>query len=152
MKPSVPFTVGNETYTVQHFYTTAGLNLLTEIVGLLGEPMASLIGKLKGMSKGAAKFSDLDISDDDAANAISRFVANLKPETVENLFKRILSHTIINAQGSTSCAEAFDTHFQGRYMHLFKVVWKSLGVQYGDFSSALAGIAKKAEQLRPAVK
>lgn len=156
MKEPATFTVDGETYTVQPFITSHGLQLLTELFALVGASAVRIAFNVMGSkakaetetpADGAAEVAPPasseggpDISAAEAAAAMANLTSRLKPETVDALFKRVLKGTLIGTT-SISAASRYDVHFQGRYGHLFQVVWKSLEVQYGDFLGALGGLS-----------
>ncbi len=148
MKELKTFTVDGESYVVQMYTTSVGMFLLTDIMNLLGADVVRVALAFKDGLKNGASVADFDLDIIDAdmmTKAIDHLSSKAAPELLDSIFKRILSGTIIQKQGSTTCADAYDTHFQGRYSHLFKVLWKSLGVQYGDFLSVLGGLVKTAK-------
>lgn len=134
MKESKVIIVEGKEYTVKPFYTSEGLILLTEISLLVGEPLINLALQMK---KGEKKVSELEF---DVSSVMAGLTSRLKPESVDQLFQKILKNTML---GKSSNPLDYDSHFIGQYGHLFKVVGKSLEAQYGDFLDALKGLVKK---------
>lgn len=142
MKTPTTFQLDGETYTVSPYMTSTGMKLLTELVLILGKPLVQLIIRVKEAAAGGS-LKDLLEQDVDPATVDAVMTAlyeRLSPEAVDSLIKRILDQTFVGST-STKVTEGFDTRFQGKYLHVFKLVFKTLGVQYGDFLGVLGGHA-----------
>lgn len=137
MKQPKQIQVDGQTYTIQPYLTSFGMRLLTRIFLILGKPLVTLAFGLKGEGK---SLLDAEIQPDQIAEIMDGLYARLTPEEVDQLFKDILVGTLIG-NTSQSATEVYDTHFSQQYGHLFKVVFKSLEAQYGDFFGALGGLA-----------
>lgn len=136
MKQPKVFEVGGTKYTVQPYLTSFGLNLLTELVMILGEPLINLAFTAK--DKGASGLLEADIKPEVVSAMMQGLYSRLKPEEMDALFKKILSGTLVVSQ-QCSDDQFFDTHFSGQYKNLFTVVLKSLEAQYGDFLGGRTG-------------
>ena len=130
-------------YNVSPFTTSKGVILLTDLMLILGQPMMNLIGVLKEGQKKQQKFSEMDLSSVDLNAIMSGLYARVDSHTLDNLFKRMLECTF-EEHKSQSLASIYDHHFQGRYLHLFKVVFETFKVQYADFWNGLSAAARKA--------
>lgn len=142
MKSVKEVSIDNKQYRIEPYITSRGLRLLKTLTGLVGEPAVRLMATLpKGtdvvaLKNGTASILEVDINLEKAAEILSASLVKLDDNTTEQLFKDVLQNTFHN---NTSCAEKFDSHFQGEYLHLFKVVVKTLEAQFGDFLSAITG-------------
>lgn len=154
MQEPTEFEVDGQKYVVQPFLTSYGMKLLTEISLLVGEAALRAVFELKDSKAkdpkavAAASMLDSDVDPDAMVKVMNQLTARIQPDTIDSLFKRILKCTLL-AGSSNTCEKVYDVHFQGKYGHLFKVVFKSLQAQYGDFLTALsasAGIARGISQ------
>jgi hypothetical protein len=73
------------------------------------------------------KVSDLDV---DIGNIISNLFEKVDPDELENLIKDIFSQTTYKGK---MLMDVYSVHFQRRHMHLTKVLYKALEVEYHDF-------------------
>ncbi len=150
MKNPTTFNIDGKSYTIQPYLTSHGMLLLTEIGILVGADLVALVMQLKelvGGEKGvtsASQLMDMDLDNEALHRILSSFFVKLEPATLDRLFKKILCGTLINEMGSTTADTVYDSYFSGQYAHLFKVVWKTLAAQYGDFWSALGVKASNA--------
>jgi hypothetical protein len=134
MKEIKAIEVDGTKYAVNHYITSYGIKLLTEIFKLLGE---SMIKKLLEAKEGAAS----EIDPEKGGQAIAALTAKLDEDTADRIIKKILCNTLPE-NSSFSVVDDYDERFRGRYIHLFKLTFKTLEVQYGDFLGALGGFAK----------
>lgn len=141
MKSSEIIVVDEVTYTVQPYVATTGMILFTKILSLAGEPLLkAAISLMQGEGKDLSTLKkSLEQDIDKIIPAFTELCSKLQPHTLDHLFKEILVGTILVNQ---SVVTVYDTHFAGRYLHLFKVVAKTLGVQYGDFLGGFGGQGK----------
>jgi len=129
-------------YRIEPYITSRGLILIKNLTALVGEPLIKMVAALpkgsdvKSLQSGSVNFTDLDINIEVIASALSTAFSKLDDATTEKLFRDILMNTF---HGNQSCADKFDTHFQGQYRHLFRVVVKTLEAQYGDFLGEITG-------------
>lgn len=163
IQPQKEIIVDGEKYIVQLFSPTVGVTLQAKLFSILGDPFIKVAGMFKGSGtiENAIKTFDLDELDmDQAALALQSLFSNLKPEEVVPLMREILSSTFF-AVSFNPVNDQFETHFSGRYMHLYKLVGQTIGAQYADFlsglkkrksaeKSALASIPKPTSRLNSA--
>jgi hypothetical protein len=143
IKMQTDILVDDEKYVVQLYSPTFGLTLYAKLVRLLGDPVTKL---MRMVPRGTAPSALLEFEmgagafDTDAiGSAIQSLFINLREEDFAPLLKEILSETRLPTLDPVT--SQFETRFAGRYVHLFKLVAKTLGVQYKDF---LSGIVKQA--------
>lgn len=144
LQPRNEITVDDQNYVVQLYSPTYGLELYAKLLRLLGQPVVKLIGSLKGIDfskpAGLLDFDLADLDTDAAGEALQALFANLKDDEFVPLIKSILSQTY-NSPSLDPVSARFETQFAGKYLHLFKLTAKTLGVQYQDF---LSGLVKRA--------
>jgi hypothetical protein len=136
MKETKTVLVDGIEYQVSPYLSSKGLKLLVELFNLIGEEAIQFAMKM-GEDKKAGKTSVG--FEDELSKIIRNLTTKTNPDLVEALIKKILLNTY--AGTSRSVVEDFDLRFQGKYGHLFKLVAKTLGAQYGDFLGALGGLA-----------
>ncbi len=135
MQEPKQFDVDGITYFVNAFRTSEGMRVLTEIVTLVGEPIVQFVGQAK---KGAL---DTEIKPDNISSIMAGLTSRLHEDSVNSLFKKILQNTFKSHTGQPLAA-VYETEFIGKYSTLFKVVYKSIEAQYGDFFGVLGDFAK----------
>ena len=130
MRVPTEIEVDGEIYVVTHFTTTRSLEVLSDLVKLAGEPIASLFSEDGDM---------LDIKLEKVLpKAVRALVGNIsKTETVA-LIKNIVDSTSHNGQ---SLLPTFDIKFSGKIGHLLKLLMAILKVQYGDLKNVLGVLA-----------
>lgn len=140
MKSNKIVSIDGKSYTVVPYTTTGGLRLLTKLTGILGEPVVKLLKSLPPGSLQDILKSDLKaINMDEISASVAALFAKVDEDVAEVLIKEILQNTLY---GNHEVNAIFEEHFQGEYRHLFKVVFKTLEAQYGDFLGARAVRAK----------
>lgn len=131
--------VDGDKYIVQFYGPTFGLELHARLMSLLGQPLVKLFESFKGKSmKDILAKNDLDF--DSLAESLQMIFAKIEPKELPGLIQEVLSSTFFSSTKSP-VSETFETAFQGRYLHIYKLVVKTLGVQYADF---FAGLRKRA--------
>lgn len=110
-------------YEITQFSATKSLKLLTRLASYFSEPIGIIIDK-GGFN---AELSSNLISQ--IANSL---FTKLDEVQVDRTIKELLEG--VRCEGKIIL---FDTHFQGRLFHLFKVLKAILEVQYSDFFDEL---------------
>ena len=147
MKTPVECRIDGKEYRIEQYLTTRGFLILKNLTALLGEPLVRLIAAIPKDAMKDGKFSVGAFLATEAplekfGAIFSNALSKLSDEDAEKLMKDILVQTF---HGNTQVTEKFETHFQGDYGHLFRVIAKTLEVQYGDFLGAITGgVLKKA--------
>ncbi len=126
--------VDGESYMVHAFPATKALKILTRLTKLVGEPLSVFGGGIDG------KAEEL------IPKAVRALAERLDENDVELLVKDILRSV---SHGGVSVADKFETHFQLKFGHLFKLLASVLKFQYGDFFSVLAASAPQAVASKP---
>lgn len=141
LQPQHTINVDGTEYIVQLYGVTFGLTLYAKLIRLLGEPVVKLIGMAKNQVNGPTDIMNLDLSTlntDAAGEAIASLFTQLKDEDLASILKEVLSNTFFSPS-LEAVGSQWETAFTGKYLHLFKLTARTLGVQYGDF---LSGIKK----------
>lgn len=120
--------VDGEHYLVHQFPATKAMKMLTRIVKLIGEPVSVLSDGFNSDAK--------EILPKAVRALAERLDENVVEQTVKDLLRSVF-------QGGTCVADRFDTHFQGRIGHMFKLLAEVLRYQYGDFLAVLAASAPR---------
>lgn len=142
MKENKLISVDGKNYTVVPYSTTGGLRLLTKLTAILGEPVIKVIKALpEGDLREVLSKNIKEINLDEVANGVAALFAKINEDQAETLIKEILQNTLYQ---NSDVVSIFETHFQGEYRHLFKVVFKTLEAQYGDFLGARAALGNRA--------
>jgi len=137
MKTLQTIEVDNIKYDINPFPTSVGIRLLTDITKLAGEPLIKTIMLLKsGDDKKKLNIKDVDLSPEMINSIMAGLYDRVDSDTIDLLFKRLLTGTLV-ANSGTTLSSVYDDHFQGKYLHLFKVVFESFKVQFGDFWKGL---------------
>lgn len=145
LQPQKEITVDGEKYIVQLYAPTFGLTLHAKLLDLVSGSLAKLFGMFKGLKgksvadlvSGGLAWDDLDM--DALGDSVAMLFGKLKPEEVAPLMLEILSCTFYEKTKQPVVA-TFESDFAGRYLHLYKLVGKTVGVQYADF---LSGVVKR---------
>lgn len=114
-------------YGFEQFGTRDAIKTLVRISKMMGKPLVLSIGAFKGKDK------PLDLSI--LANA-----ASILFDTIDEIETLSLVEKLCGGD-KVLCAGAkinFDRHYEGRILHLFKVLNTALEVQYGNFFDALS--------------
>lgn len=131
--------VDGSLYEFEQFGATHSLKILTKLTKLIGEPLtlaftAMLDGEKKlgaEVEAPATKKSILDrkINGKMLGEAVKALVDKLDEDEVLSLVQQLCAQSLL-CDGKKII---FDSHYEGRLGHLFKVLGAALEVQYGDF-------------------
>jgi len=121
--------VDGEAYQVSQFGASQGLKVLTTLTKLVG-PSISMAFGAEGQTSETAQAEVI-------GRAVNALCEKLDEEKVLNLIKTLIDTALVG-EGKKI---VFETHFQGRLGHLFKVLKAVLEVQYGDFLSDLKNLS-----------
>lgn len=127
MKMSDTRSIDGVDYEFTMYSATKGAKMLSKLTRLIGEPLAMFADEEK-IDKDLGKVLPL------AMRALSE---KLDDDVVVSMIKDILAEARV---GGNQVSVIFDTHFAGRYGHLFKVVGEMLSFQYGDLKNALGAL------------
>lgn len=141
MRETQEVTIDGENYIVGEFPATQGLSILYKLLNLAGTGLGDMV-------KASEKGKDQEISV--FADVAGKIISNMNEKDVKNLaFKLVeqVQHTgdEDGNEGKGNCRKIFDYHFQGRLMHLMKVLAKSMEVNFSDFLEEMP--LEKAQQM-----
>lgn len=120
-------TIDGHLYAVSQLPASRGLEMFGKLAGLIG-PAA-----LEALAKGASLDKDLKT----LAPAAVMLFARLQPGDLSGIAKEMLGPATAD---NMPISDKFELHFQGRIMHLFKVLIFAVEVNYGDFFDALGAL------------
>jgi hypothetical protein len=135
-------------YEIRNLNTTKALRILNRLNRLMLAPIGSIISNLDLKNASSALDSKLNVE-----SACKLLSDNMDEDTVIQTIKELVSCATLG----TGMPIEFDIHFEGRLMHLFRLVTAILKVNYQDFfdgltalkdtvSKAVAKAVKKASQ------
>lgn len=125
-------TIDGLTYSVSQLPASRGLEMFGKLAGLLG-PAA-----LEALAKGASFDKDLQT----LAPAAVMLFARLQPGDLTAIAKELLGPATVD---NTPLEKQFEVHFQGRILHLFKVLVFAIEVNFGDFFDVLGAFGGKSK-------
>ena len=125
-------TIDEHCYTVSQLPASRGLEMFGKLAGLLG-PAA-----LEALAKGASLDKDLKT----LAPAAVMLFARLQPGDLTAIAKELLGPATVD---NAPLEKQFEVHFQGRILHLFKVLVFAIEVNFGDFFDVLGAFGGKSK-------
>ncbi len=125
------FVVDEIEYQVSNYTAKKGLKLLTRLVKVAGKPIGILAGGAKKMEEAGGEGV--------LADAIEALTQGLDEDSTLSLVMDLVDGIIINANGRERLV-IFDTDFQGKLGHLFKVLKEVVQFQFSDFLGGLAAM------------
>ena len=135
-------------YAVTTFPARRGLKLQVTLVRTLGPALSEL---MKAVPKGVStkNLLNVDVKLEHVAGALATAFSGLSEEEFMALVMRLLEST--SREGAEITEETFDLDFSGNYMHVYKVLWFVLEVNYGDFfgERGLGSIIRRAPVPQP---
>lgn len=123
------FQLDGVTYITNQYTATRGLELQAKLMGVLGKPVGVLAGG----------GGDSEVTAGLIANALQALSEKVNERNIVPLVKEILETTTIQDQNGFRSI-VFDTDFQGRYTHLFKLIREVLAYQFSDFLGVFAAL------------
>lgn len=118
-------------YEIRNLPTTQSLRVLNRINRLMLAPIGSIVSNLE-LNK-AQSVLDSKLNVESACKLLSE---NMEEETVIKTIKELVSCATLG----TGMQIDFDIHFEGRLMHLFRLVTAILKVNYQDFFDGLTAL------------
>lgn len=124
--------VDKQVYEFQQFGTVHSLRILTRLTKMIGEPLtiafsAMGIGNKENQGKGLL---DRDMNGKLLGEAVKALMNRLDEDEVLDLIQELSAKDNVLCDGAKII---FNSHYEGKLKHLFKVVAAGLEVQYGDF-------------------
>lgn len=130
-KIKISYKDGFEEYEIRYLNTTKSLKILARLNQMILGPLGTIVSNVKGETKSVLD-NQLNVE-----GAFKLLANNMDEEMVVQTIKELM--TVVRL--GTGMEFNFDMHFEGRPMHLLKVVRAVLEVNYQDFFDELAGVA-----------
>lgn len=121
-------TIDGQEYFFSQFGPKLSLKILTRLVKIAGEPLAIAISSAQ-TKDGKIKL-DKDIDPDILGRAARALSERLDEDEVLSLIEQLTSGDAVTCDGKKV---DFNSHYDGKLGHLFKVFGAALEVQYGNF-------------------
>lgn len=141
-KIKIPYKDGFEEYEIRYLNTTKSLKILARLNRIALGPLGTIVSNIKG-NTGSVLDNELNIE-----GACKLLAANMDEETVVQTIKELMAVVRLG----TGMEINLDMHFEGRPMHLLKVVRAVLEVNYQDFFDELAGVTELVKKVMTPAK
>lgn len=125
--------VDGNVYSFQQFNTTKSLKIMSRLSKILLEPITLFFASAGGKAS-SGNLLDRQLDKDMLGKAVRSLTDRMDEDEVINLIKELTANDNLLVDGKKV---DFDTHYEGRLDHLFKVLYAALEVQYGNFLGAL---------------
>lgn len=112
------------------------VKVFTKILKIIGEPIALSAGAFEG--KGP--LLERVFNGDALGKAMKALAERMDEDEVVSLMETLCGETACICDGKKV---NFNSHYEGRLAHLFKVLKAALEVQYGDFLGEFGGLLGK---------
>lgn len=119
-------------YEFEQFGAKKSLATLIRLMKLVGKPLALMFGSIKS----GEKLLDMDMKSEMISAALAALTENMDSSEVISLMEELCATKCLCDGKKIN----FDSHFEGKLPHLFKVLWAALEVQYGNFFDAIGGL------------
>lgn len=152
--------IGENEYTFYQFAATEGTVTLLELTKVLGKPLGVLADGIKNAIAETGLKSLKQVLDSDSSallnlaskisleNIVSSLVGNLDVQEtmklIKTLFKKVKVKTLDG--NYVVVAEIYETHFQGEYVLLLRLLKEAIEFQYGGFFSLFQNIKQIGSQ------
>lgn len=132
MREYLTKTIDGHEYIFSQFGAKQAVKYMTRLARIAGKPVALALGSLDG-GKGKDVL-DRNIKTDVLARALEALTMNLDQDETLALIEGFVGNDAVICDGKRII---FDTHYEGRLGHMFKVLKAALEVQYGNFFEEL---------------
>lgn len=136
--------IGDNEYTVRMLKVDTAIDILIDLIGMLGEPIAELLIAGDDSAFGA-DLSENGSGDTEASRGVAIvlkvLVGKLHKDKIRHIIKELVAVSDVN---NVSLAKEYDAHFRGEIFLLAKWLWFALQAQYRDFSGAFVSIVGSA--------
>jgi len=120
-------------YEFSQFGAERALKLLVRLSKIVGKPLALAVSSAEGEGSLLKK----QVNPNTLALAVEALMERLDESEAVEIIKGLTSGDSCMCQGRRI---EFNTHYEGRLPHMFKVLAAALEVQYGNFFDALGGL------------
>lgn len=142
MKSSLEHQIGKYKYTITQMDPKTATRMALRLFSLIGYGAGEALGAVDVTNKpGATSILDkkVDFKMDAVGSAVAKLAEKLDDDKTMDLISALLG-CVLDGGTNMSWEHA---HFQGNTLHLFKVVHKSLEVNFKDFLSGAGGLVGK---------
>lgn len=124
--------VDGKTYEFEKWGAEESLDVLLDIAPIVGGTIGQALGAV--LSK---EGMDSEISPEMLGQVLDGLMKNMRKDVVKPVIKKLCSERILCEGKKVN----FNLHYQDDLLHMFKVAQAALEVQYGNFFSAVQGVA-----------
>lgn len=121
--------IDGDQYEFTQFGAKKSLRILMKLSKIVGKPLAIAAT----MAKGPGSILDKEVNPDLIGEAVGALTEKLDEDEVLDLLEELSSRDTVLCNGKKI---DFNSHYENRLDHLFKVVAAALEVQYGNFLGA----------------
>lgn len=144
MRTSETRRIGEHEYTVRMLKVDTAIDILIDLIGMLGEPIAELLIAGESSALGAGLEQE-DLEDTEANRGIAILlkvlVGKLHKDRIRHIIRELVAVSDVN---NVSLSKEYDAHFRGEIFLLAQWLWFALQAQYRDFSGAFEAIVGSA--------
>ncbi len=116
-------------YEFEMLPISQALRLSVRIISVI----ATSASKVFSCFKEGKSILDQDINGQALGEAISMLVGGLSEDEVEGSINQLMAKTSVVDSKQNVLPVNMDIQFTGKIMHLYRVTWKALEVNFGDF-------------------
>lgn len=128
-------TVDDKLYSFEKWGAEESLTNLLKIAKMVGKPLGMAVGGVIDKVNPGQKLTDMDLSPDLIGLVFEALTDRMDEGAIVALVKKLSSDRVL-CEGAKI---TFNSHYEDKLGHLFKVVKAALDVQYGNFFDALLG-------------
>ncbi len=143
MKNKLEHQIGDHKYTLTQMDPKTATRMALRLFSLVGYGAGEALGAVNVTDKPGAKSvldKNVDFKMDAVGSAVAKLAEKLDDDKTMDLIASLLG-CVLDSGGTNMNWE--HAHFQGNTLHLFKVVHKSLEVNFKDFLSGAGGLVGK---------
>lgn len=131
-------------FSVTQLGARAAMRLLPRIGRIVGPAIADATNAIPGGNLGEADVAKL-------GGALGTLFDRLTPEEQDALLETLLQGARVQVEGKWApLMESFDFLMAGKALTVYRLLWFALGVNYGDFTGALRGLAARGKTMASA--
>ena len=136
--------IDGETYQFGMFQVPQATRELTGLLDIFGTSIGDIVSSLD-KKESSINIMDQDVNMGIIGKAIGNLCTRIHEKNIADTIIRFMSQVVHvkckNGQpGSGLLENTFNTHFQGRLLHMTKVFGAAVGVQYSDFLEGIGGV------------
>lgn len=144
MRVSETKRIGDSEYTVRMLKVDTAIDILIDLIGMLGEPIAELMIAGDGSALGTGLEQE-GLEDTEANRGVAILlkvlVGKLHKDKIRHIIKELVAVSDVN---NVPLSKEYEAHFRGEIFLLAKWLWFALQTQYRDFSGAFEAIVGSA--------